>query len=469
MAAKKPLVLDNSGELQNMQSGDFLDITLGGTGANTASTALTNLGGATSTALTAEVNRATSAESTLTTNVTTAQSTANSAVTAAAAAQATANAAVPQTTTVNGKALSANISISSSDVGLGNVNNTSDVNKPVSTAQATADATVLTNAKAYADSLVVGMWDDRGSFDASVNTYPTTGGHGISGAIVKGDIWTIGTVASAGPLLGFPTGSNVRAVIDNPGQTVANWATTEVGLGYTPENQANKSTSTALGTSDSLYPSQKAVKTYVDAETTARAAADTTLTTNLATEVTNRTNADALLVPKTTTINGHALNANVTVTAGDVGLGNVSNTSDANKSIGGNAATSNQVIESLVNNEAVTVAPGTPVYNDAAGTFKKANGAAALTAFVEGLANASTNAGASGNIATSGQLTLTTGQWDAITGQTGGLTPMAKYFLNTAVSGLLTSTVPTTGYLISIGRALSATTMSIRIGNKVQL
>ena len=35
-------------------------------------------------------------------------------------------------------------------------------------------------------------------------------------------------------------------------------------LGYTPENVANKSTSTSLGTSNTLYPSQNAVKTYAD-------------------------------------------------------------------------------------------------------------------------------------------------------------------------------------------------------------
>lgn len=57
-------------------------------------------------------------------------------------AQAAALAAkVDKTTTVNGKPLSGNISITSTDVGLGNVNNTSDANKPVSTAQATAIAT----------------------------------------------------------------------------------------------------------------------------------------------------------------------------------------------------------------------------------------------------------------------------------------------------------------------------------------
>lgn len=35
-------------------------------------------------------------------------------------------------------------------------------------------------------------------------------------------------------------------------------------LGYTPEDSANKSTNTSLGTSDILYPSQRAVKLYVD-------------------------------------------------------------------------------------------------------------------------------------------------------------------------------------------------------------
>ena len=35
-------------------------------------------------------------------------------------------------------------------------------------------------------------------------------------------------------------------------------------LDFTPENVANKSTLTTLGTSDTLYPTQNAVKTYVD-------------------------------------------------------------------------------------------------------------------------------------------------------------------------------------------------------------
>lgn len=60
------------------------------------------------------------------------------------------------------------------DIGLGNVDNTSDVNKPVSTAQATADTAALNAAKAYADGLVVGLLDDRGNYNASVNTFPAS-------------------------------------------------------------------------------------------------------------------------------------------------------------------------------------------------------------------------------------------------------------------------------------------------------
>src|SRR5205085_3466121 len=56
---------------------------------------------------------------------------------------------VLKTTTVNGHALSANVTVTKSDVGLGNVDNTADASKPVSTAQAAAD-TVVANAAAAA-------------------------------------------------------------------------------------------------------------------------------------------------------------------------------------------------------------------------------------------------------------------------------------------------------------------------------
>ena len=58
--------------------------------------------------------------------------------TAVAAPTAAQVGAVPTSRTVNGKALSANISLTKADVGLGNVDNTSDTNKPISTATQTA-------------------------------------------------------------------------------------------------------------------------------------------------------------------------------------------------------------------------------------------------------------------------------------------------------------------------------------------
>ena len=118
--------------------------------------------------------------------------------------------------------------------------------------------------RAYAESLVVGLWDDRGNYNASVNAYPSSGGSGTAGAILKGNIWTVSVGGTLPTAQVVGVGDTVRALIDTPGNTQANWAIQENNIGYVPENSANKSTSTALGTSDTLYPTQNAVKTYVD-------------------------------------------------------------------------------------------------------------------------------------------------------------------------------------------------------------
>lgn len=46
----------------------------------------------------------------------------------------------------------------------------------------------------------------------------------------------------------------------------------QAALGFTPENVANKDTSTSLGASNTLYPTQNAVKTYVDGQVSTAAA-----------------------------------------------------------------------------------------------------------------------------------------------------------------------------------------------------
>lgn len=92
--------------------------------------------------------------------------------------------------------------------------------------------------KDYADGLVVGLWDDRGSYDASGNVFPSTGGSGSSGAILKGDIWT---VSVAGTLGGVPVqvGDTVRALINTPGSTAGNWSVLQTNTGYVPLNKAS--------------------------------------------------------------------------------------------------------------------------------------------------------------------------------------------------------------------------------------
>jgi hypothetical protein len=110
----------------------------------------------------------------------------------------------------------------------------------------------------------IGLLDDRGNYDASGNTFPSSGGSGAAGAILKGDLWTISV---AGTLGGHAVtiGDIVRALVDTPGSTDANWAITENNFGYVAENSANKDTDGTLSAnSDTKYASQKAAKTYAD-------------------------------------------------------------------------------------------------------------------------------------------------------------------------------------------------------------
>jgi hypothetical protein len=126
----------------------------------------------------------------------------------------------------------------------------------------------------------------------------------------------------------------------------------------------------------------------------------------------------------------------------------------------------------LVNHEATAVVCGAPVYIDAAGGFKKAQANATSTADAIGLVAQTPNIanGASGAVCVQDILTLTTAQWDAVTGQTGGLT-VGKYYLDPATAGKMTPTAPTTvGQLVvELGRAMSTTDLKVEIQASVLL
>lgn len=135
----------------------------------------------------------------------------------------------------------------------------------------------------------------------------------------------------------------------------------------------------------------------------------------------------------------------------------------------GTTSSTEQTTISLTNAEATTVAKLSAVYAyTTSGQFKKANANAAGTMRVIGFAAAAINASAAGSIIVSGVATGTTAEWDAVTGQTGGLTPGGVYFLSNSTAGKITTTAPTTGYLVRSGIALSTTQMLIDRGEPVQ-
>ena len=86
-----------------------------------------------------------------------------------------------------------------------------------------------------------GLLDFRGSYDASVNTFPATGGSGASSAILKGDFWLVSVAGTLGGSA-VSIGDTIFSTVDTPGQTAGNWAVLEGNIGYTPENVANKNT-----------------------------------------------------------------------------------------------------------------------------------------------------------------------------------------------------------------------------------
>lgn len=66
------------------------------------------------------------------------------------------------------------------------------------------------------------MTGDGNKYDASVNTFPTTGGSGDEGAIEWGNTFEIGVAGTLGGEA-VPEGATIRALRDSPGQTAAYW------------------------------------------------------------------------------------------------------------------------------------------------------------------------------------------------------------------------------------------------------
>lgn len=156
---------------------------------------------------------------------------------------------------------------------------------------------------------------------------------------------------------------------------------------------------------------------------------------------------------------------------GDITGPNVSSGADPGHTHTGASVPDTSTTE-MTNDQGSSIAIGQAVYVSAAGNVKLAKADAAATKVVLGLVLPTTIAdSASGLIVTSGAITATTAQWDAVTGGAGGLTAGAIYFLSAGTAGALTSTAPTTDsqYVTRVGQALSTTKMNVSIQPSVLL
>jgi len=128
-------------------------------------------------------------------------------------------------------------------VGLGNVDNTSDLNKPISTATQTAlnakeDVANKSTATTLGTSDV--LYPSQNAVKTYVDNAIVAGATPDATATLKGKVKLAGDLSGTADLPTVPGLAN-------------------------KEDVANKSNNTALGTSATLYPTQNAVKVYVDA------------------------------------------------------------------------------------------------------------------------------------------------------------------------------------------------------------
>lgn len=120
--------------------------------------------------------------------------------------------------------------------------------------------------------------------------------------------------------------------------------------------------------------------------------------------------------------------------------------------------------EQVENDSGSLVTIGQVVYLKANGKFTLAQADVLYTSEILGLiVDTSILNGSIGTVQITGPLTTTTTNWDALTGQTGGLTPNTLYYLSPTTAGNLTIIPPTSinACLVRVGKAITATKLLI--------
>lgn len=162
-------------------------------------------------------------------------------------------------------------------------------------------------------------------------------------------------------------------------------------------------------------------------------------------------------VATTVTVNGHALSGNVSVTATDVGLGSVNNTTDVGKPVSTAQQTALDLKANSISPSFVTPALGTPASGNLAScTFPVLNQSTSGTsANITGVLNATSHPALTGDVTCSSGATAT-----AIKASVSLTTPVIGVATGTslAVTGALTSSGAGIGYATGAGGTVTQAT-----------
>ena len=241
----------------------------------------------------------------------------------------------------NGGTGASTITAAKTNLALNNVDNTTDLNKPISTltqaaldlkensANKSATTTLGTSdilfptqnaVKTYVDAAIATTAVADGSItDAKILSVSASKITGVVPVVIGGT--GASTVAAAKTNLALNNVDNTTD-LNKPISTL-----TQAALDL-KENAANKSATTTLGTSDVLFPTQNAVKTYVDAAIATTAVADGSITDAKIVSV-----SASKITGVVPVANGGTGASTVAAAKTNLALNNVDNTTDLNKSI----------------------------------------------------------------------------------------------------------------------------------------
>lgn len=124
----------------------------------------------------------------------------------------------------------------------------------------------------------------------------------------------------------------------------------------------------------------------------------------------------------------------------------------------------------LLNSEATGLVEGEAVYSLAPAAVKRALATATATSTTTvGLVSESIAPGVVGHVVVMGPLEMSTGKWDALTGDVGGLVTGAFYYVSAAAAGKITKTAPAVGgqFVVPVGRAVSPTILIVSPASSV--